>query len=404
MSIQLRTESGQVSGGTPIEAGQISGQQQPGRIVTTQVAGPEPVEQASKKRLDQTTATLVSFNKLARDLVAKTKTVPPTASRMYAMISMAQLKAIEACEGQPASAKAAVAAASAKMLKTFFPDESAAIDAATPAERRGRAMIGQGSTRSGKEIGERVASEMIEARSKDGHDAQWTGQVPAPGPGIWRSTAEPPKPPLFPMWGAVAPMFMPAQGQQDRPNVAAPPKAGTPEYESALEEVRTISDTRTEEQLRIALFWADNPGTATPPGHWNQIASDLIMKEKVAPKEAAKILAGMNAAMMDAGIACWDVKYQHWLIRPSQADTKITVPEKLGLPNFPAYVSGHASFSGAAAAVLGHFFPKQAEEFKGMADEAAMSRVYGGIHFRFDGTEGLDLGRQAAKFSIDAMK
>jgi hypothetical protein len=405
MSVQLHAGMGVGSGGVVggSTVGEVAGQQAE-RVRTDQITGPEPVEKSSKK-LDATTATLIQFNKLARDLVAKTKTPPPNASRMYAMLSMAQLQAIEATQGHKgADAKAAVAAASTKMLKAFFPDESANIDVSSGARHgQQRLMVGDGVS-SGKRIGERVASEVLASRAQDGHDAKWTGEVPAPGPGVWRSTMDPPKPPLFPQWGDVTPFFMPAKGAKDRPTLDAPPKAGTPAYQSALAEVRQFSDTRTEEQLRIALFWADNAGTATPPGHWNQIASDFLLREKASPMQAAKVLAALNTAMADAGIACWEVKYQHWLIRPSQDDTKIVVPEKLGLPNFPAYVSGHASFSGAAAEVLGHFFPKKADEYKAMAEEAAISRVYGGIHFRFDGDQGLNLGRQAAKFTLESLK
>jgi membrane-associated phospholipid phosphatase len=100
----------------------------------------------------------------------------------------------------------------------------------------------------------------------------------------------------------------------------------------------------------------------------------------------------MNAAMEDAGISCWQTKYVYWLIRPSQADPAITTP--VGLPNFPSYTSGHSSFSGAAAAVLSSFFPDHTSSLQAMADQAAISRIYGGIHYRFDSDAGLAVGRQ----------
>ena len=112
--------------------------------------------------------------------------------------------------------------------------------------------------------------------------------------------------------------------------------------------------------------------------------------------EAAQILATMNVAVADAGIVCWETKYRDALCRPWQADPAIVVPADLGKPNHPSYVSGHASFSGAAAAVLGHYFPEKRAELWKMAEEAAWSRVEGGIHYGFDGTQGLSLGRQVA--------
>ncbi len=110
------------------------------------------------------------------------------------------------------------------------------------------------------------------------------------------------------------------------------------------------------------------------------------------------MLAVTNAATMDAGIAVWDAKYAYWLIRPSRADPAITTP--VGLPNFPSYVSGHAGFSGAAADVLAHFFPAEAAALRARAEEAAMSRLYGGIHYRFDNEAGMELGRRIARLAL----
>jgi membrane-associated phospholipid phosphatase len=102
-------------------------------------------------------------------------------------------------------------------------------------------------------------------------------------------------------------------------------------------------------------------------------------------------------AIMDAGIACWDTKYHYMVSRPSQVDPAITTP--VGLPNFPAYPSAHASFSGAGAGVLGYLFPAQKAWLGERAEEAALSRVYGGIHYRFDGEAGLAQGRAVAELA-----
>jgi membrane-associated phospholipid phosphatase len=103
-------------------------------------------------------------------------------------------------------------------------------------------------------------------------------------------------------------------------------------------------------------------------------------------------------AMMDAGIAVWDAKYAYWCIRPSQADPAITTP--VGLPNFPAYPSGHSGFSGAGSDVLGYLFPSERARLQAMAEEVAMSRLYGGVHFRFDNEAGLQVGRAVAAMAI----
>jgi membrane-associated phospholipid phosphatase len=181
-----------------------------------------------------------------------------------------------------------------------------------------------------------------------------------------------------------------------------PPAVDSPEFAAALREVRWFSDHRTDEQLRIAEFWADGAGTVTPPGHWNEIAGDLIRANRMNELRAASVFAYLNMAMMDAGICCWDAKYAYWLLRPSQADPAITTP--VGLPNFPSYTSGHASFSAAAAEVLGFVFPKRRYQLLSMAHEAAISRVYGGIHYRFDSEVGFEGGRMAAHAAIRRLK
>ena len=177
------------------------------------------------------------------------------------------------------------------------------------------------------------------------------------------------------------------------------PAFGSAKFLAALAEVRQISDTRTAKQLAIAKFWADGPGTSTPPGHWNQIACEILIREEVDAPFAARLLSLMNRAMMDAGICCWDSKYFYWLLRPSQADPLITTP--VGLPNFPSYTSGHSTFSAAAATVIAGLLPSTSDEVWAMAEEAALSRLYGGIHYRFDNDRGLEGGEQIGQLALD---
>ena len=113
------------------------------------------------------------------------------------------------------------------------------------------------------------------------------------------------------------------------------------------------------------------------------------------------MLAVLNVAASDAIIACFEAKYHYWTIRPSQADTTLVLADSVGLPNFPSFPSGHACSAGAFGAVLGHFFPHARAEFTRIAEEQAMSRLYGGIHYRFDNDEGLALGRLVARHDVD---
>ena len=106
----------------------------------------------------------------------------------------------------------------------------------------------------------------------------------------------------------------------------------------------------------------------------------------------------MGAAMMDASIGCCDAKYYYLFVRPSQLDLAITLP--IGLPNHPSYPSGHSCHSSAATTVLAHFFPKHAEELRGLMEEAGLSRMYAGIHYRFDIVAGQELGTSVAEYAI----
>jgi hypothetical protein len=117
--------------------------------------------------------------------------------------------------------------------------------------------------------------------------------------------------------------------------------------------------------------------------------------------QAARVLAVLNAGASDAIIACFEAKYFYWTIRPSQADTTLALADSVGLPNFPSYPSGHACSAGAFDAVLEHFFPQDRAEFTQIAEEQAMSRLYGGIHYRFDNDGGLALGRAVARFDAE---
>jgi membrane-associated phospholipid phosphatase len=113
------------------------------------------------------------------------------------------------------------------------------------------------------------------------------------------------------------------------------------------------------------------------------------------------VLSVLNAAASDVIIACFDAKYHYWTIRPSQADTTLALADSVDLPNFPSFPSGHACSAGAFEGVLVHFFPQDRAEFTRVAEEQAMSRLYGGIHYRFDNDGGLALGRAIARYDVE---
>ena len=106
--------------------------------------------------------------------------------------------------------------------------------------------------------------------------------------------------------------------------------------------------------------------------------------------------------MFDAQIGCWDAKETYWFIRPWQADGAITTVAAVGKPNHPSYPSGHSCLSSSAGEVLSAFFPQQRKQFEAMVTEAGLSRMYGGIHYRFDIEAGQQLGRRVAQLTLRA--
>jgi hypothetical protein len=206
------------------------------------------------------------------------------------------------------------------------------------------------------------------------------------GPGKWFSAT----PPVGPMWGKAKPYFL-LSGDQFRP--PPPPAFGSPEFLAALAEVRQIADTRTAEQERIAKFWAANG-----PGFYNVQASTLAVQYHRTERESAHLLALMNMTAFDCIIVSHDAKFYYWLLRPVMADPliKLAIP----MPNFPSYTSNHAVISAGMMKILGTSFPAERERLDSLAEEAAISRVYAGIHYRFDSEVGLALGRAVAGWAL----
>jgi hypothetical protein len=185
-------------------------------------------------------------------------------------------------------------------------------------------------------------------------------------------------------------------------------------YVQALE-VYSIGEHLTTEQKDIAKFWSDDPGTTfTPPGHGVSIANQLIKKEGFDLMKSAEVYCRVGIAASDAFISCWKCKYKFSTLRPvTFINTIIDTKWSAYLPNppFPEYTSGHATVSGAIAIVLSDTFgynyaftdyshinkdyePRSFENFWEYANEAAMSRLYGGIHYRSSNDNGLINGKR----------
>ena len=347
----------------------------------------------------------LGWQELTRSLVMANNLGAQPAARAYALVSVAQYGAIndrhdddqgnrsdrgDGPEGRRRVAfeRGAVAGASWVVLAFLFPNSAAALEQRVADEQ---AAAGTPQFARGVEEGKTMGNRQVEWAKADRYTAPFTGTIPV-GPGLWTSSAAPP---VGPMFGGTAPYFL-RSGSQFRP--APPPAFNSPTFLAARAEIRLLSDTRTSEQLAIARFWALPAGTPTTPGYWNQVAGDFIEQHGLNERQATHVFALMDAAMMDAMIGCWDAKYFYWYIRPSQSDAAITLP--IGLPNHPSFPSGHSCQSAAATTVLTHFFPEHATDLQHKLEQAGLSRMYAGIHYRFDIEAGAELGTSVGKYAI----
>jgi len=289
--------------------------------------------------------------------------------------------------------RGAVAGASAVVLTYFDPADAQLFED----KLEQQANVGPGQPHPdfirGEAVGRQVGAAAIARAQTDGFDLPSTGTVPV-GPGLWFSSAKPPQPPANAQLPGMRPFFL-TSADQFRP--APPPAFGSPDYLAALAEVRGISDTRTADQVNIALSWARGAGTSSIGGLWNTIATGWIEERGLGEREATHVYALLDAAMMDAAIGCWDAKLAYWFIRPPQADAAITLIPAIGLPNHPSYPSAHSCYCGAAAGVLSAFFPAKSDSLDAMVHEAGLARIYAGIHYRFDVDTGAQLGRNVAR-------
>lgn len=276
--------------------------------------------------------------------------------------------------------------------------------------------IKKNSLRLGKELAESI---FAYAKTDGGHNAQFNNfpkdYTLVPGSCMWVPVGN--QQALQPYWGENR-TFVTGNANWDMP---APPRCeidfGNVLYVQALE-VYSVGKNLSQEQKEIAEFWSDDPGkTFTPPGHGVSIANQLIIKENLSFDKAAEILCRVGLAAHDAFISCWKCKYKYNLLRPvTFIQTSIDPNWKAYLENppFPEYTSGHGTVSGAIAMVLSDMFgynysftdfshekngmkPRSFDSFFDYAAEAALSRLYGGIHYRMSNERGLENGKRVGK-------
>jgi hypothetical protein len=374
---------------------------------------------------------------------------PPYASRAYSYVTAAQYDAMKAAwhykylhnRPSPYNADSEIQALMGKTALPGYPSEDAVMSGVTvevmklmfpgaleeitrrAAEQRQAALWSGKATATdisvGLQLGKDISAAFITRARGDGmgtaggNPTLWAAlktNAESRGEIAWLSLETPPRPPMLPMFGlrtfggnptgVRAWMMTNADIVARRP--LAPPPTASEEMAKEVEEVKYYTTHVTRERLAIVHKWADGAGTYTPSGHWNEIASKYVEEANMSEVRAARVFAYLNIALHDAAVGCWETKFFYFNPRPSQMDNSIKTAT--GVPNFPAYTSGHSTFSGAAATFLSYVFPSGSNYFNEQAQEASLSRLYGGIHYRKDCESGLDHGQKIAAYTVDYAK
>ena len=334
-----------------------------------------------------------------------------------------------------ASEDAAAVQAAYRALVSLYPGQKTKLDAALATSL---AAIPDGASKTdGIALGDSVAQAIVAWRSTDGAENVYPF-TPTPGPGIWSSDPlHPGQQPLNVGWGNLMPFAVRNSVEFMQ---GPPPALNSPEYTASFNEVKDlgakISPSRTADQTQIGIFWAyDRGGLGPPPILYNQNTIAIATAKGNTMVENARLFALTNIAMADAGVTCWQGKYVYNFWRPITAvrgadtdgnpDTTYDPNwQPLGAPGpngdnftppFPAYASGHATFGAALFQTLTHFygsdkfnFALSSDELPGVtrnysrfsqaSEENAYSRIYLGVHWSFDATQGVTCGNHISDY------
>ena len=399
-------------------------------------ARPAPKHDVHSGRASSQPDQVIQWNQTLLQLLqtpgAQPATVHPT--RSLAITQLAVYDAVNAIEGcnapylrghpapRAASPDAAAAAAAHTVLLALFPSQQPMIDSKY---QDSLSQIGGGAhVRQGIRVGTDAAEAILAARANDGSAATPPPFTPQAGPGEYQLTPPSFQQPMFTHWAAVRPFAL-RTGDQFRP--PAPPSVTSSRYTADFNEVKSLgqmnSAARTAEQTQIGQFW----GAAPVQNVWNQIAQTAGMAHQNTLAQNARMFAMLDTSVADGVIALYDSKYAYHRWRPVtavQAADNDGNPDTAGDPAWtplattaldPSYAGAHAEISASAATALRAFFGSDRQDlsltnatlpgvtrsfssFSQAADEASVSRIYAGQHFRYDEDAGQALGGQVGDF------
>ena len=388
------------------------------------IAHKTPVNTVQKMDDLRTEALLKTF-KIHRDMLQEMETPPPIAAKQLAYHSIMyqdivyskQNKTLPYFENaleipENIDIEKLIYAVNRVYLTTLYPDYDGLFE-----------NISKEETSEITALAQKVVSRTLQNVSRERYYTESADYIEPDGDDKWRRTAPFYQEALLPNWGKMKPLRI-----DDVTKYRAPkPYITHGNYEDDKEEVRLMGDknstTRDDDETEIAQFWTDGKDTYTPIGTWNEIAEILIRQRKdMSFEEAADVYYTLSTTLYDASIICWDTKYAYGFIRPITAlnrDDKEFTP-LLRTPQFPEYTSGHSIFSTTAARILEHYFgsntaftmPKKnsygtfERSYSSVleaSEEAAESRIYGGIHFREAVYQGIQQGNMLVDDVLESL-
>ncbi len=300
------------------------------------------------------------------------------------------------------SEHAAISGAASAALAYVFPEKAAEFRAKARLAAETRLLAGanvRSDIEAGLKLGEEVAKQVIALCEADGSHQPDSGAVPAAAEQWGHSRAMEPHAGSWKTW-------LLDSGSQFR--LPAPPSIESPELKAELAEVQSEVASLPQHAWKVeqARYWNFD----VPAIIWSKRAQKLSKLYRLSTPQTARVLAVLAAIEADAFIACWDTKYAIRRPRPSDVDPSLLVGNAsrpampFPTPPHPSYPSGHAAASMAAATYLKTVFPEDSTDLLDDANQAAMSRLYAGIHYRSDNADGLTLGKRCAEFMMDKLK
>ena len=344
---------------------------------------------------------------LERDFVAREWAAPTRAARCYALLAGGMSDALQVADaararGMDVSDDAVLSAVARRVIQYNHP---ALGDSAQQQANLARwiGVWARKATPAGVELGERigtaVATRVISWAQQDGAETFTDFTTPAATPGVWQPTPPHLWSALDPGWGNVRPIVIPSGESMD----AEPPPAWDSEaFKADRANFAQHQQQLTDVDRTLAKKWAGGAGSMTPSGLWLEIADQLVTRDHPTIRQAADVYATLSVAMHDSFIANWHTKYKYLVERPVtwMRETNPAWLSPVETPPFPSYPSGHATVSGAASTVLAAYFPQDATQLQGWANDAAYSRIVGGIHWPLDSKGGLSQGQKVGMWVL----